>query len=286
MGADTNLTQWLGGQPHVGLLGGSMRVFELNSRMTWVPELPKRFLRHYSLGRYSDDQILQIMWKYLHRETNCQRAWARINHFMPETLNSDKSLDILEFSTAHGAMLEIWRNAGHNVVGTDYAWTLDSHKPVKHKGVRRKWHNALLDEVKAISHGGEMSEEVSGWPYQPIIESLGLDVRLFDGGILPYPFEDKSFDVVCCFQAIEAYGTPDKWCEILEEMCRIARKSVVIGFNPLPYDDAENAMMVEQAHHVWLEMQNFKAHGLQSVFFEVGQTRRGFHPTTLKLMAT
>ncbi len=263
-----------------------MRVFEQASRASWTPEIPAEFREPYTLGKFSEDRIQDVMWKYLVREHNCERAWVRINHHLPETLIVKEPLDILEFSTAHGAMLEIWRSFGHNVVGTDYAWTAEDGASVKHKGVRKPWHRKLLDEVRDQSHTGKLGKVVPGWPYQPIIESLGLDVRLFDGGERPYPFDDDSFDVVCCFQAIEAYSDPDGWLDTIREFCRIARKTVVVGFNPLPVETADNQELLESARDAWFQLQRFDELGFRTSFFEIGQTRRGIHPTVCKLTAT
>ncbi|MCY4337116.1 MAG: hypothetical protein OXC60_20910 [Litoreibacter sp.] len=169
-----------------------MRAYELSERAAWAPAIPAEFVDPYRLGEYPEERITQTMWKYLVREQNCRRAWARINHHMPETLMPGAPLDILEFSTAHGAMLEIWRHYGHNCVGTDYAWTAAGEQKAKNKGYRKPWHKILVDDLRSQTHGRAVADEVIGWPYQTIIESLGLDVRLFDGGLRRYPFEDKS----------------------------------------------------------------------------------------------
>lgn len=262
-----------------------MRVFEQAARASWTPPVPAEFFKPYQLGRYSEDRIQDVMWKYLSHEQNIERAWVRINHHMPETLDSAQPLDILEFSTAHGAMLEIWRREGHRVVGTDFAWTSEDGARVKHKGVRKPWHRQMLDDVRRTKHTGKPGKVIEGWPYQPIIESLDLDVRLFDGGVRPYPFEDDSFDVVCCFQAIEAYSEPEGWLDTIREFCRISRKSVVVGFNPLPVHNAENEGRIAAARAAWMELQRFNELGFRTTFFEIGQTRRGIHPTVCKLMA-
>ncbi|MEM7471810.1 MAG: class I SAM-dependent methyltransferase [Pseudomonadota bacterium] len=263
-----------------------MRVFELAERAAWTPAIPAEFVDPYRLGEYSENRITQTMWKYLVREQNCQRAWARINHHMPETLMPGAPLDILEFSTAHGAMLEIWQHYGHRCVGTDYAWTVQGQETVKGKGVRKPWHETLIKELRGKPHGRKTHAEVPGWPYQTITESLGLDVRLFDGGLRRYPFEDDSFDLVCCFQAIEAYTGPEGWLDTIREFCRIARKTVVVGFNPLPVETAENQDMRAAAREAWLALQSFDELGFRTTFFEIGQTRRGIHPTVCKLIAT
>jgi hypothetical protein len=262
-----------------------MNPFELNARLEWTQPMPPEFAEPYKLGEYEEGRITQTMWKYLGREQNSQRAWARINHHLPETLLPGEPLDILEFSTAHGAMLEIWQSYGHRCVGTDFAWTVEGREPVKNKGVRKPWHGKLLEELRGKTHGRPVAEEIPGWPYQTIIESLGLDVRLFDGGAHPYPFEDDSFDVVCCFQAIEAYTQPDRWLDTVSEFCRIARKTVVVGFNPLPVETVDDPETLDAARAAWIEMQRWDRQGFRTSFFEIGQTRRGVHPTVLKLVA-
>ena len=261
-----------------------MKALRIKEREEWTAPLPEHFKTHYQLGRYDEERIGQVMWKYLVRSENLKRAWMRISHHLPETLTTDEKLDIIEFSTAHGAMLEIWRDKGHNVVGTDYAWTAESDLAV-HKGVQRNWHKVLLAELQASESNHKADDVILGWPYQPIIESLGLDVRLFDGGKMPYPFEDKSFDVVCCYQAIEAYATADKWLDIVREFCRMARQTVVIGFNPLPIRRADDPWEMEEARKAWLEMQQFNEMGFRTTFFEIGETRRGVHPITCKIQA-
>ena len=265
--------------------GYDMKALETSERIKWAPALPEKFETDYRLGEYDDERIGQVMWKYLVRRDNAMRAWVRINHHLPETLIGDDPLDILECSTAHGAMLEIWRDYGHRVVGTDFAWTVEGRERVRGKGVKKPWHAKLLKTLRSEKHGQQMANEVPGWPYQPIIESLGLDVRLFDGAQRPYPFEDKSFDIVCCYQAIEAYTGPEQWLDTVAEFCRIARKTVVIGFNPLPVERANDPDQVEAARVAWLAMQSFNAHGFCTSFFEVGATRRGMHPTVCKLVA-
>lgn len=96
-----------------------MRNIEVGVRLDWCPPIPENFFDHYKLGGYEEYQVARIENKYLSRIENIKRAWARIHCHFPETLNANIPLDILEFSTAHGAMLEIWRHFGHRVQGTD-----------------------------------------------------------------------------------------------------------------------------------------------------------------------
>lgn len=260
-----------------------MKPFEQKIRSDFAPPLPEVFKPGYNLGGYPRDRVTQIMWKYLGRMVNCERAWVRINSHCPDTLIAPP-MDILELSTAHGAMLEIWRHFGHRVVGTDFPW-LTPEKAYRQRRSLRRWQEAMLRDLALRPHDNPRAEVVPGWPYQPIIESLGLDVRLFDGGVLPYPLADKSFDLVCCYQAIEAYARPARWREIVDEFCRIARKTVLIGFNPLGVGNASDTELAREAHAAWLALQRYDRNGFRTTFFEIGSTRRGMHPVICKLQA-
>lgn len=248
----------------------------------WYPAPPFDFEAPYALGGYEDEHVRKIMFKYLIRKRNLTRAWTRICHHLPEVMSSDTSLDCLEFGTAHGATLEIWRALGHRAVGTDWPWragnevTLTPFKP---------WHTTALEEVAGSTHDNPRSERIEGWAYQPIVESLGLDVRLIDGRDRPYPFADKSFDVVCAYQCIDAFAEPEEWPAVVAELCRIARQTVVVGYNPLGVEHKNDADRQAEAREAWRELQCFSAHGLSTVFTEFGQTRRGRHPVTTKLTA-
>jgi hypothetical protein len=249
-------------------------------RQEWVLDPPLDIETPYALGDYDDRRVGQIMFKYLERPKNLARAWTRICHNFPETIGADP-LSCLEFGTAHGAMLEIWRALGHRTLGTDYAWR-DGAEVVLTPS--RPWHRQALKAVSLSGHGGPQAEPVPGWAYQPIIESLGLDVRLMDGRDWPYPFEDKSFDIVCAYQAIDAFAPPEAWPDVVAEFCRIARRSVVVGFNPLPIRQAEDPERKAAAREAWLALSHLSAHGLTTVFTEFGTTRRGLHPVAMKFL--
>lgn len=258
--------------------GGFLRNTEQKERQLWCPPLPDTFPGHYALGGYSERQVIRIARKYLVRRENLQRAWARVHHHFPETLTSQRPLDILEFSTAHGAMLEVWRHFGHRVRGTDFAgWPDDYNSKAKRP--------SFLETILGEPHDNPRGPKTLGWVYQPIIESLGLEVDLFDAGRLPYPYGDKSFDVLCCYQAIEAYGTPDTWMQIVEDFCRIARQSIVIGFNPPPRKLRDDETHMALTREVTDRLRRYDRNGFQCVFMEFGETRVGFHPTAVKLMA-
>jgi hypothetical protein len=251
---------------------------EQEERQLWTPAVPDNFPAHYQLGGYSERQIIRIARKYLVRKENIKRAWARIHHHFPETLSGAEPLDILEFSTAHGAMLEVWRHFGHRVRGTDFGgWPEDYNKKASRPN--------FLGKLTASAHDNARAAQNLGWIYQPIIESLGLEVDLFDAGRLPFAYADKSFDALCCYQAIEAYSAPEHWGTIADEFCRIARQSIVIGFNPPSLklrDDAAHMAIVREATDA---LRAYNRNGFKCVFMEFGETRAGFHPTAVKLVA-
>lgn len=247
----------------------------------WVLDPPLDFSTPYALGGYETDRVGQIMFKYLERDKNLARAWTRICHHFPETLDAGRSLSCLEFGAAHGAMLEIWRALGHRTVGTDWPWR-EGREAVLTPS--RPWQHQARAAVTEVSHDNPRAAPVPGWAYQPIVESLGLDVRLIDGRDWPYPFEDKSFDIVCAYQAIDAFAGPEKWTEIVAEFCRIARKAVVVGYNPLPLRHAEDPDKTAAARTAWLALSAFEAYGMRTVFTEFGTTRRGLHPVAMKFL--
>lgn len=255
-----------------------MRRNEQEERQLWCPPVPKDFPTQYALGGYPEKQVIRIARKYLWRKENIRRAWARVHHHFPETLTADKPLDILELSTAHGAMLEVWRHFGHRVRGTDYAgWPDNYNKMAKRPN--------FIDPAFEQSHDNPRAVKNLGWIYQPIIESLGLEVDLFDAGALPYAYDDKSFDVLCCYQAIEAYAAPEHWATIVDEFCRITRQSIVIGFNPPPRVLREDEVHMEAVRRGTDALRSYDRNGFKCVFMEFGETNAGFHPTAIKLMA-
>lgn len=233
----------------------------------------------YALGNYGDARVLQIMFKYLERKNNLARSWTRIFHHMPEVIGHSDRLSCLEFGTAHGGMLELFRALGHDATGTDFPW-----RDVKPAVPTRPWHQGLIDRVLENSHDNPVADPIEGWVYQPIIESLGLDVRMLDGRSYPYPFEDKSFDVVCCYQAVDAFGPPDAWPQIVAEFCRIARKAVIVGYNHIGANQMDDPELVAAARKAWLELSSFSAHGLRTVYTELDTTRRGLHPVVMKFL--
>ena len=232
----------------------------------------------YALKNYDEADIDRVIAaKYLDRPANLRRAWSRICTHLPETCNTSVPLDILEFSTAHGAMLEIWNSIGHNAEGTDFCVPEEKKRGYRSAGG--------LINIFDTEHKNPVAEKIPGWIYQPVIESIGAKVHLFDAGETPYSFDDKSFDYICCYQAIEAYARPGEWDRIVKEFCRIARKAVVIGFNPPPRLAGEDSGW-DETKAAWEKLRIYDANGFKNVFYEFHETNRGLHPSACKLICT
>ena len=191
---------------------------------------PAELLTDYPLDAEGVERSKGIQQKYAKRSRNINRAWNRIQLYMPELLTSSPQ-DVLEMSTAHGAMLEILRHYGHNVMGTDYAnmaWSKDGEAMSQFRQLNDPNFERNFDD-----RGNMIDLEKPDWPYRHIVESIDLPMTVFDAGRVPYPFKDKSFDMVMCFQAIEHYCQPDDWMSVVDEFCRISRKSVFVLLNRL-----------------------------------------------------
>jgi SAM-dependent methyltransferase len=129
-------------------------------------------------------------------------------------------------------MLEILRHYGHDVVGNDFA-----NMASRRAGQEMSQFRDLNDENFSRTEDDiglpiEGVDEID-WPYRHIVESIDLPMKIFDAGHVPYPFEDKQFDVVICSQAIEHYCHPKDWMPIVDEFCRVSRKSVFVLLNRL-----------------------------------------------------
>lgn len=255
-----------------------MKRVTANQKFSWLPAPPVDMNEPYYLGNYDFSRIsTAIAPKYLNRKINLKRAWSRICTHFPETTNTDEKYKILEFSTAHGAMLEIWQALGHTAEGTDYCFPPEyntRYKPINGPG-------NLFD----TEHTNPVEPKIEGWIYQPVIESIGGTVHLFDAGQLPYAFEDNAFDFVCCYQAIEAYAKPADWGEIVAEFCRIAKRAVVIGFNPPPIR-SELDEGWDATKEAWEKLRTYDENGFRNQFFEIEESGRAFHPSACKLVAT
>lgn len=203
---------------------------------------PAEFAQAYPIDPATLESIgRSIQGKYMNRFGNIRRSWAIMLEHMPELMaDGAPPRRVLEMSTAHGATLEILRRQGHDVLGNDYANFLGGASGLDS---RFRDVNGLDLDGQRDDHGlNPGGAETRNWPYKPIIESIGLDVRLFDAGRVPYPFEDGSFDSVICMDAIEHYCHPRDWMTVVDEFLRLARESVLVIANPVQrqlVDDAE-----------------------------------------------
>lgn len=97
-----------------------------------------------------------------------------------------KSKEVLDFSTGNGVFLEIMRYLGHTIQGTENTSDL----------------------------------------YVPFHNSQDIPVSYFDASFPPYPFPDKSFDLVSCNHSLIYYKCD--WKAVLDEFFRIARETVFL----------------------------------------------------------
>ncbi|MEM6480073.1 MAG: class I SAM-dependent methyltransferase, partial [Pseudomonadota bacterium] len=210
-------------------------------------ELPASLMGPYELTDAEAARAGVVQGKYLNRNANLKRAWNRTQRFAPELLLDDgPKYRVLELSTAHGAQLEVARHYGHEAMGCDFANMVFTGKDGKGK----RWGDnvaalrGLNDtnfERKVDDHGIEITGGLDqDWPYRPITEAINLPMTIFDGGKTPYPFDDKSYDVTMCFQAIEHYCHPKDWMRVVDEMCRITTRSIILLLNPVHRDYARD----------------------------------------------
>lgn len=136
-----------------------------------------------------------LMLKYQLRGYNLLREYLRYIMLIPEVLEPSKRFDLLELSAGSAASEELARVFNNSYQAADY-----------------------------------MAER--GSAYRPLHEEMGIDVIDFDGAQRPYRFDSDSYDVVICFQAIDAYGPVEDYPKFVTEMARIARRRVVLIFNP------------------------------------------------------
>lgn len=223
---------------------------------------PAELLAPYSFDGVAGGPTRAAPKKYRDRAKNIRRSWNRLQLFLPEALSSDaRPLEVFEMSTAHGAMLEILRHFGHRVTGNDFA-NMALPDDAGHRSAYRRLNDPGFardtdDFGLPISEGN-----TPDWPYRDIIESIGLDVRLFDGGRTPYPLEDKSFDVVICMQAMAHYCHPRDWMDVVDEFCRIARSKIVILLNPMREEAQPEMDDYPRAYEAFrLNLRNYAANG-------------------------
>jgi len=224
---------------------------------------PEEFSSAYDLSKESIRKLAKMVQrKYVVRFKNVRRSWALLIQYMPELMISDTTAhDVLEMSSAHGATLEILRHFGHRPVGNDFPNFLTAKSEVDSRYRRIN----SVDLTKITDDHGSLSGDgtVDSWLYQPIIESLGLDVRLFDAGQTPYPFDDGSFDSVICFDAIEHYCHPLDWLAVVDEFVRLSRRSVLLITNPVQANNLEDAAYMKAFYRFQKDMVSYSNAGFE-----------------------
>lgn len=243
-----HLQEWRDRQPE--------RVFHVNDVLAAYDSLPPdEFAEAYDLPDAAFDKTLaSVQRKYLLRFKNIRAAWSRLLRYLPEAMTDQDPCRVLEMSTGHGAMLEVLRHFGHEVVGTDYSnanvrGARDARTPFRDLG------------TDLAGPGGGRDE----WPYSPIVESLGLTVVTFDAGITPYPFDDKTFDMVLCFDALEHYCHPRHWTRVVDEFVRLARRSVVLEINPVRRELVDDPDYIDHVRSFYDAMRCYRNEGFRCV---------------------
>lgn len=170
--------------------------------------IPANFMQPYSIPkadfftglsaddaarRHHDGKFIQI--KYQLRAYNIMREYMRLRSFLPELFDGKAQFSLIEFSSGGCGSLEVAREFGHSLQPLDFI----------------------------AGRGAE---------YRPIHKALGADVINFNGRERPYGFADKSYDIVVCNQAVDAYGSPEDHIAVINEFKRIARRKVQVVFNP------------------------------------------------------
>lgn len=90
--------------------------------------------------------------------------------------------------------------------------------------------------------------------YFEFLESQKIPYRRVDGRCLPYPFGDRTFDLVTCIGSIQTYRLP--WRDVITDFCRVARRNVLLIANSGDVFDANKDDLIEWAPPGWeLELQ-------------------------------
>lgn len=222
---------------------------------------PEDFAAPYAVDPAELDQMgRRLQRKYVVRFKNIRRSWAILLQHMPELMAPDAPRrSVLEMSTAHGATLEILRHKGHRVRGNDFPNFLG-------QGGLPDTRYRAINEFELPSDGGAGSGvDTAVWPYEAIIASLNLQVDLFDGGALPYPYDDQSFDSVICLDALEHYCHPADWMAVIDEFARLARESVLVITNPVQAQNLDRPDYMEAFHAFQRQLRGYDRGGMRCI---------------------
>jgi len=174
-------------------------------------EVPAKIMSPYELDVLERCRA-RIPLKYQYRALNALREMARTHVLFPELLAGDEPAEIIDLSAGGCGNADVLGQYGHKVEVCDY-------------------HDA--NAINPVGHS-----------YTEIHKFLGLECRFFDGRDLPYAFPDESHDIVLVYQAIDAYGPVALWYDIVDELLRIARRSVGLVLNPAVPRTTENEALM------------------------------------------
>lgn len=136
--------------------------------------------------------------KFLNRDRTIKSNWVRLHTYASEILLNENKMKILDIGSGNGSTLEIFRYYGHDVIGMDYS-------------------PGLIDE--------------NTWLYEPMFKSQNLHGVIHSGSDLPYPFQDKEFDLVICWGAITFFKPVETWPSIMNEFARLSKNTILVGAN-------------------------------------------------------
>ncbi len=235
---------------------------------------PEELLVDYPIDWDDPNLVCKAQGKYQVRRRNIKRSWNRIQLFAPELLAPNAEPQrVFEMSTAHAGMLEVCRYNGHEVLGNDYlSFVKGSGKnSVLYRSVDDPTLDRETDDLGFKRPTG--NSELDDWVYKPIIDAVKVPIVLFDGGVLPYPLEDKSHDYLFCFQAIEHYTNPDDWLRIVGEFCRITTKKIVLLLNWNLHHTRKIEGYEDSYHKARLALRNYDENGFRCTSVHMHRNR-------------
>lgn len=209
-------------------------------------DIPSELLNDWN---YSEESILSVSpdlknHKFFKRRRCIKNNWNRLQNYFPETFK-EKKLKFLDLSCGNGATLECVRFLGHETFGVDYE--SESH---------------CLSNLRIIKNTNMPNK----WLYKILLDSQNISYKGHDLNVLPYPFADKSFDIVNCWGAIEFYSRPKFWPLLILEMLRISNLYVNIAFNLLPKWAKTNISYVFEFNNFIANVQNIMSkYGVNAV---------------------
>jgi SAM-dependent methyltransferase len=184
-----------------------------------IPPLPNALLGDWA---NLDRSLLKLPadHKFLDRNMWIRNHWERLHQWLPEYLgNTD--LKFGDISCGNGATLEILKFLGHPVTAMDYT----------------------------------VGFPPGDWIYKPLIDSQSLQCICHDGSNLPYPFADKSIDILINYGSLTFYKPVERWPQILDEFARITTTCIFLAVNVGDiYDSGKH--LIENWEHPDFELKN------------------------------